>query len=470
MDRKQKLLSNTLILAVGTFSSKILVFFMMPLYTACLAPGEYSAADLITQTANFLIPVACAGITDGIFRFAMEQNEDKKTVFSSGIAVLLATTAVFLLLSPMIGLYGELTRYVWLVAVYVVAANFHSAVSQYIRAKGNMTLFSIGGILGTALTITFNLIFLLGLDMGVIGYVLSVVLGDVFVTVFLVLFSGVWRDIDFRTVNRMKISEMLKYSIPMIPTVIFWWVTSVSDRFLVIAIQGDAVNGLYAAAYKVPTLLTLLCTVFIEAWQFSAVTERDEKERAAFFTEVFAGFQGLLFMAASALVLLAEPITKILLDDSYYESWRYIPVLALAMVFSSLVTFMGSVYMVRKKSMYSFVTAAIGAIVNILLNVLLIPTYSAMGAAVATVVSYLVVLCIRAVHTVKLVKFRVGVPRLVFNTVALAGQCVLALTEFRYRILLLLLLFGAILAVNGRDIIRGSLGILSNLRKKSKKI
>ena len=469
MGRYKKLFSNTLILALGTFGSKFLVFFMMPLYTACLAPEEYSIADLISQTANLLIPFACAGIADGIFRFAMEETEDRKKVFSSGLFVLLVMSVIFLLLSPLLGLYKTLDSYVWLVILYVLAANLHSVVAQYIRASGNMTLFSIGGMVGTALTIAFNLVFLLGFDMGITGYVLSVILGDVLVTVLLVLASGAWRDVDLRLVQRTKMKEMLKYSIPMIPTTIFWWITSVSDRFMVIAMKGSEVNGLYAAAYKAPTLLTLFCTVFIEAWQFSAVLEKDEEERSVFFSRVFAGFQGLIFMAASALTLLSAPVTRILLADSYFESWKYMPTLSLAMAFSALVTFMGSVYMVRKKSVYSFLTAAIGAVVNIGLNLLLIPQYSAMGAAVATLASYFVVFVVRGAHTVRLVKFRLGVPRLIFNTAALVGQSILMLSDIHLRFLWSSLLFAAILAVNGQVIVGAVIEAVRNLRKKMQK-
>ena len=469
MGRYKKLFSNTLILGIGTFASKFLVFFMMPLYTACLAPEEYSTADLITQIAKLLIPFACAGMAEGIFRFAVEENEDKRSVFSSALLTLLLASALFLALSPLLCLYRAVDGYVWLILLYVLAANLHSVVAQYIRAKGRMMLFSLGGIVGTALTVGFNLLFLLVFDMGVTGFVLSVILGDVLVTAVLTLLSGVWRDVDFRAAKRTKIHEMLRYSIPMIPTTIFWWVTSASDRFLLIAMKGGEINGLYAAAYKVPTLLTLLCTVFIEAWQFSAVSEKDGAERSSFFTRVFGGFQGIIFMAASGLVLFAELITKILLADDYFSSWTYLPPLALAMAFSALVTFLGSVYMVSKKSVYSFLTAGIGAAINIVLNLLLIPQYSAMGAAVATFVSYLVVFLLRGIHTVRLMKFRLGVPRLVCNTAALLGQSILMLSDLKYRLLWSALIFVAILSVNGPILLGAVMEAIRNLKKKTKK-
>ena len=469
MGRYKKLFSNTAILAVGTFASKFLVFFMMPLYTRYLLPEEYSTADLISQTANLLIPLACAGITNAIFRFAVDRDEDPKNIFSSGLSVLLAASVLFALLSPLVGLFQTLDAYVWLVAFYVIAANIHAVVAQYIRAKGNTMLFSLGGLLGTALTIAFNLLFLVVLDMGIIGYVLSVVMGDVVVTVVLFLTARLWRDVDVRAISLPKIREMLKYGVPLIPTTIFWWITSVSDRYLVIAMEGGEVNGLYAAAYKVPTLISLVCGVFIDAWQFSAISENDKKEREDFFSRVFAGFAGILFMGASAVVLFSKLATRILLAENYYESWQYIPILALAMVFYSLVSFMGSVYTVEKKSVNSLITAAVGAVTNVVLNILLIPHWSAMGAAVATFASYFIVMVLRSADTRRFIRFSLGLPLLVFNTVVLAAQCWIMIAQPHWWIPAQIGLLVVIVAVNGKNIWQSVKGLLGKYRGKAKK-
>ena len=92
ISKQKKLILNTLILGLGVFGSKLLVFLMMPLYTGILSPAEYSAADLISQTANLLMPLACIGITDGVFRFAMDKDGDKRRVLSSGLFVLLLSS------------------------------------------------------------------------------------------------------------------------------------------------------------------------------------------------------------------------------------------------------------------------------------------------------------------------------------------------------------------------------------------
>ena len=463
MGKYKKLISNTVVLGIGTFSSKLLVFLMMPFYTRWLMPAEFSTADLIAQTANLLIPLACIGIIDGIFRFTLDGEEERKKTFTSGLFVLFISSVIFILFTLVFNLFfdlDEINSYVALVAGYVIAANFHSAIAQYIRAKGMTTLFAVGGIIGTVLTIAFNVLFLFVFEMGVIGYVLSVVVADVVVSVILFAIARLYRDIDVRQIESRKIREMLKYSIPMIPTTVFWWITSVSDRYMVTAIKGSEINGLYTAAYKIPTLLTLVCMVFIEAWQFSAVDEKNEDERSDFFTTVFGAYQGAMFIAASGLILFSKLATRLLLAESYYESWQFIPVLAVAMTYSSLVTFMGSVYLVKKKSVMSFVTSAIGAIVNIGLNLLLIPVLSANGAAIATAVSYMIVMAIRSVNARKYVKFNMGVVRLIFNTLVVIGQGIVMILEMKYWIPVQIVLFAFLTAVNGRSIIKGVFNVV----------
>ena len=174
MGKYKKLLSDTAVLGIGTFASKVLVFLMMPLYTSILAKNEFSVADLITQTANLLIPLACIGIVDGIFRFTLDGESERKKTFSSGLAVLFAASLIFTVIAvalDLTGLSGSMWDYVWLITAYVIAANFHSAVAQYIRAKGNTVLFAVGGIIGTVLTVAFNILFLVVFNLGILGYV-----------------------------------------------------------------------------------------------------------------------------------------------------------------------------------------------------------------------------------------------------------------------------------------------------------
>lgn len=466
MDKYKKLLSNTLILSIGTFSSKLLVYFLMPLYTAILSKEQYGTADLITNAANLLIPFCCIGITHGVFRFAADEEENNKVVFSSGVSVLLLSSALFLLISPLISFVPYLENYAWLLTFYVLSSNFHTLAKEYIRAKGHTKLYAFQGILGTALTIGFNLLFLIPMNLGVTGYVLSVAVADAVGTVFLILWKKLYKDFSFKWISKSKVKEMLKYSLPMMPTTVIWWITNVSDRFIVTAICGSGENGLYSAAYKIPTIIALVAGVFNEAWQISAISEsKDGEEVSNFFSAVFERYQAILFLGCSMLIPFTPLATKILLNESYFTAWSFMPVLLVATVFSSLVTFIGTIYTVKKKTVMSLITAALGAILNIILNIVMIPSMGAQGAGIATAISYFAVFALRAIHSKSFMPFDLKAGKLALNTLIVTVQVIFMVGELPYNLILQIVMIGVLCAINGKSIISAIKKVLKKFIK-----
>ncbi len=471
MNKYKRLLSNTLIFGIGTFSSKVLVYLLMPIYTAILSKAEFSTADLITQAANLLMPIVAIGMYDGIFRFAIDAGDKKKEIYSSGMVVLFLGSVAFLLLSPLLWCFDYFDGYNWLIVVFVITANIQCAVSYYVRGLGFTKMYALQGIINTALNIAFNIIFLVCFDMGVLGYILSVVVANIIVTLFLVIALKLYRDFSFKYIKKDIIVSMLKYSVPMIPTTVFIWVNSVANRFVVAHFCGDDVNGLFAAAYKIPTAITLVTTVFTEAWQLSAVSDADDNDRGKFYSEVFKSYIGLMFMAGSALVLFSKVFTVLLMSDAYYDAWQYMPTLIISTVFVSLATFMGSVYLVKKKSIMSLVTSLIGAVLNIGVTVLLIPTFidrfdpivAAQGAAFGAIAGYVALFAIRALNAQKYVKFNVQPLKLVINTILISVQAAVMILEIKGWIYYQIALFALIVLLNIKPIIVGVMPIIKKI-------
>ena len=467
MNKYKKLISNTMILGAGTLASKIIVLLMMPFYTLVLSPDSFGTADLVTQTANIIIPLACIGVCEGLFRFSLD-CEDKKQVFSTSISVLIVGSAVTFLILPFFKLAGVFDGYILLIGAYVVCANFHSACAQYVRAQGRTTLFAVQGIVNTVLTVILNVLFLWVFKLGAFGYVLSVVIGDLAVTILIVFVAKLYRDFSPAKFSKKTLSELLKFSVPYIPTTMLWLVTSVSDRYIVRAFCGIDETGLYAAAYKIPTLLTLACGVFIEAWQFSVVKDVEGEERQKFFDTIYKAYLAFIFVAASVLIASSKIFTEILMADSYYESWRYVPILIAATVFSTLVSFMGSVYFVEKKSVLSMLTSLMGAAINVVLNFILIPDHGAMGAAVATFISYLAVYVVRAYDTKKYVNFNVHPVKLTVNVLLIFLQMAVMYSGVRYYMIAQIVMILIIAAVNIKGIVGVAREFLHLLPKKLK--
>jgi len=446
-DHKYKtLLSNTFLISLGTFGSKLLTFVMVRFYTGVLTPADYGTADLIMQTANLLLPLVSLGITNGVFRFALDRKEQRRSIFTIGFYTILLGSLILLAALPLLSNSESLREYTLLIGVYTLASCLHSLCAQYIRAEGKTALFAVQGIINTALVIGFNITFLLVFRMGVFGYVMSVVAADGICTLFLVLREKLWKLWLPKPEGQLW-NAMLRYSIPLIPATIFWWITSVSDRYMVAYFLGTDANGLYAVACKIPTVLTLLSTIFMEAWQFSAIQEAtgDREVHIRFYTQVWSAFLAVMVMAGSVIIVLCRLEIRMLSTQQYYEAWKYIPTLSMAMVFSAFSSFMGSVYVVTEKSRLSLWTALWSALANIFLNFLLIPRIGIQGAAIATLASYVLCFAIRAVTSRRLIPFTLFTPRLIGSGLLLAIQSLLCFTAnpgapfFQMACLLLLL-------------------------------
>lgn len=330
-NKYKTLVSNTMLISLGTFGSKLLVFFMVRFYTSYLTPADYGTADLITQTANLLFPLISLGITDGVFRFAVDHTEQRRNIFSVGVYTILAGAVLLVAILPLLGLFPQFDGFLWLIALYTMCSCFHSLCAQFVRAEGHTALYAVQGMINTVLVIGLNVLFLVGLRMGITGYVLSVALADLACTLLLFVRERLWRQLMLCP-GWAAAREMLAYSIPMIPTTVFWWITSVSDRYMVTAYLGVDANGIYAVSYKMPTILSLVSSIFMEAWQFSAVSEAQgsRREHIRFFSKVWCSFQSVMFLAGACIIAFAVPEIHVLTTEQYYGAWLYVPVLGMA--------------------------------------------------------------------------------------------------------------------------------------------
>ncbi len=468
-----RLFSNTLIFTVGKFVSKLIVIFMLPFYTSYLTSAEYSTADLITNLCNLLIPMACLGVSEGIFRGAAAKNVDKESFFTNGALLMIIGSAAFLALSPILSLFDYFDEYIWLIILYVLSSNLHSVCSQYICAIGKTKLFAGQGVLNTLLTVLLNILFLVGFKMGINGYVLSVVLADFLSTLFLIFTARLYRAFIPKKIDGEIIKELLRFCLPLIPSTVFWWITGVSDRYMVAYFCSDELNGLYAAAYKIPTLLTYVVIIFNDAWKLSAVAEAENREECArFYSGVFKYYIAVMFAGGAVLAVGAQIFAKILFAESYFSAWLFIPILSAATVFTALDTFLGSAYFTVKKTGMSFWTSLVGAALNIALNIILIPNDGAfggaVGASIATYISYFAVFIIRAVTMHRFIPFKMYPVRLAINTVLITAIAAV-MTLFGGELYGLIAALGILLIcliINGRDIFLGIKDVLFSIRRK----
>lgn len=435
MNKYKKLAFNTLIFAIGSFGSKLLVFLLTRLYTANFSKEENGVKSLLVTSALFLQPIFTFALQEYLIRFGLDKNYDKRTVFTTSAVITGAGMLAMLLIVPglrYIPLLSFLNGYSLLLIIYVAMSSLRMLCQQFVRSRDMVKLFSLDGIIATLLLFIFNVVFIAGLKMGVKGFMLSVILSDTCSAVFLILMGGLQNFFRLSSFSVKAAKEMMRFAFPLIPTIVMWTVTSLSDRLFINSMHstrvtlGTGAAGLYDIANTVPNIISMVSTIFFQAWNMSAITENDSADRSRFYEKVYGVYESVLFVAAAGLLLLIKPITAMLVNSENFSEYGtvyiYTPILVIAVLFTALNQFLGGIYNATKRSKNSFWTCLVACVVNLVLNYFLIPCWGIQGAAIATLFSYLFCYWLRMVDARYYVPFRFNAPRNLANTVILIAM------------------------------------------------
>ena len=476
MNRYKTLASNTVILALGQFGSKLLVLFLMRFYQSMLGEAGYGEINTIIDTATLIMAFATLSIGESIIRFGLDKAYNNAQVFSIGIKITVTGAIACVVFIPLFGLLSGwfpdnnvialLDDYSWITVLYVMTGSMKSTCALFVRSNGNVRLYAVDGIFTTIMNILFNLLFLLGLQMGNVGYLLSVICADICSVIFLTYLGRLQKYFILFGVDRDIRSAMLRFALPMIPTTVMWWIINVSDTFFVSEWLGFDQSGIYKAAYRLPNMIALLSGIFSQAWNMSAIEEKNSRTIAKFYSDVFSAFQSVIFVIGAGMLLLIKPIISIICAEPFHIAYIYTPFLVMAVVYSCFGTFMGSIYVASKQSKRSMVTATIGAALNISFNALLIPILGNHGAAIATCISFFSVFAIRARDTRKTVYMDLKLPKLITNTVCLLimGAVIIFVTNDIVFFSILTVVFLFVVLVNYRACIKMAKQILGRRR------
>ncbi len=292
------LILNTLTFAIGSFGSKLLVIILVPLYTSALSPDQFGIVDLIAQTANILIPIFTLTISEAALRFGMDAKDDfeKKKVYTVSLTVAFAGLALMAVIFPVLSKLSYLKGFSLILYIYVWTSSLRQINMFFTRAMKKVKLFAVDGVICTLTMLIFNIVFLLKFKWGIIGYLLAIILSDLISSLFLFTGGRLWRYISLRAIDLSFAKSMVKYSAPLMSATLLSLVTSISDRFVIRYFHGDYMAGINAIAYKIPTILTTVFTMFSQAWNMSAIAENNSSERESFYTNVFRINQSFMYI------------------------------------------------------------------------------------------------------------------------------------------------------------------------------
>ena len=201
---------------------------------------------------------------------------------------------------------------------------------------------------------------------------------------------------------------MLRYSLPLIPNSLFWWVGTSINRFFITGMLGIAASGMFAAAGKLPNLLNTAYSVFQQAWQLSAFQESGKEGLGSFFSSVFRVLQASMAVLCASISFFAPWLAAIFLQGEFYSAWPMISVLLIANLMNVFNAFYGTVYTTTMHTSYIMRTTVVGAVACVALTPALIVPLGTYGACVASAVGNALVFAMRARDSRKYIRFEVG--------------------------------------------------------------
>lgn len=398
MSKSSYLIKNMGILTISNFSSKILVFLLVPLYTSVLSTKEYGTYDLAVSTATLLYPILTLNIVDAVMRFLMDKESDKKAIASIGLKYVSISSVLFgfiMLFFYITGIWSDINGLEGYIFSYYISYVINQFFIQFAKGLEKVKNMGVAGVLSTIVTIIANLFFLLVIKWGLIGFFLANILAQIVSAIYLFLKTEIYNYIEIKRQPIALQREMLIYSVPLIATVVGWWVNSCADKYIVTFILGISANGLLSVSYKIPQIINTIQGIFTQAWQISAIKEYGSSDTADFYGKTFIVINLMMCIVCSFLIFMTRPLAYILYANDFYEAWKYVPFLLVSSVLNCASGLLGPILSAKKNSKAMMWSAIVGAVANIIMNIVFVNLTGIQGATFATLVSSYIIYIIR---------------------------------------------------------------------------
>ena len=402
MSRIKDLAKNTLIITIGRISTQFITFLLLPLYTALLTTEEYGTVDLITTLVQLFIPIVSLMIDQGVFRYLLssENENTKKEVISNAFFLLLGLNFVFiiiyLLLLPLITVKYK----IWILLILVITA-FSNLFLQISRGLKKTFDYALGSFICSLITITLNVLCIAFIKMSAVGMLLATFIGNVVCCIYLFFKLEINKYLSLSSVNKKTFLNELKYSIPLIPNQLSLWVMNSSDRLIVSFILGTAANGILAVSHKFPAIFMTFFNIFQLAWHETGTVHFFDKDRDDFFSKTIEEIM-LLFSTLCMCIIIVLPIVfNLFVNSSYNEAYYNIPIYLIASLLNVMVGLLGVVYVATKKTFEIAKTTIIAALINIIVNIILIKYIGLYAASISTFMGYFITMIYRIIDTKK---------------------------------------------------------------------
>ena len=402
MSRERDIAKNSFIFTAGRIAAQFIAFLLLPLYSALLTPEDYGIADLLNTTVFLIIPFIGVQLDTALFRFTVDsRNDDKKqkTLFSTVIIVnivqCLAFIAIYMAVRPVINL--QYKDYILFNVILLILSN---TFLQFMRGLGMNVRYSTAVFITSFSSLLINVILVAGFRWGVVGIIVGSTASQALTLLYSIIVVKPWKHFKIREYNKETAHSLFKYSLPLVPNTLAWWVMGISDRLVISSAVGISANGIYSLANKFSSIYTSVTDSINLSWVESTSLHFKDKDSK----EYMSGMLNTLFtlFASGCFMFIAViPYAFLVINKDYSDSYMQIPILLLAALCQAAVGIISSVLIATKNTKSIAVTSVIAAIVNLVIDIVLVNKIGIYAGSISTLAAFLALAILRCIAVKK---------------------------------------------------------------------
>lgn len=391
------LIKHSSIYGISVFLRKGIGFIMIPIYTRYLTPSNYGLLELLDLTLTVFAILVALGIESSVIRYYnyFDDPKDKQEVFTTSITFALIFSLMILGILEIFSIpicksilgSAEYLRYFQIIFLCLAVQNVYLVPEAFLIAQKKSVLYSILSIGTLVSSLSLNIIFLVFMDMGVLGILLSMLITKIVnglvvsaITLKSVRYSFSWR----------KLKEIMSFGLPLMPATLGLYIMHFSDRFFIQKFCSLNDVGIYSLGYKFGMILTILVSgPIFRIWDTQRFEIAKAEDGEKVFRKIFTYYSGIMIFAGLSISVFINEIFSIMAAREYQSGTAVVPLIVLSYILYGMANFFSLGIMITNKTKYAAYIHLSVAGLCILFNMFFISRYGVMGAAISTLLSFL---------------------------------------------------------------------------------
>jgi O-antigen/teichoic acid export membrane protein len=407
MDKKKLLFENLFIYGLIGIISKVIPLIFLPIITRLLPnPASFGVYGIYTSVVGFGTPLAVMGLYDAMFReyFEKDSINYKYNVTKTTLVLILFSSIIIMSIlltfsKPLsIVFFNNIqsTIIFYLAALGILTGSLISILQAPTRMQNQKKIFIFSSLISSLVMYALVILFI------ELGFTFeSLIYSSLITSILQIVFFGFinWKYFTKGKFDSKIAEELFKIGLPLVPSFLIYWIYNSLDKVMINSILGTFEVGLYSIGARIAVFSQLIYIGFSGGWQYFAFSQLKDKNQIYINSKVFE-YLGIISISSFVIIYpFIRMLFSFIFDGDYVNGYIVAPYLYLSPLLLMLFQIAGNQYLVVKKSYLTTMVLAVGAILNIILNLYLINSIGIEGAAIATLSGYYLTITIVIIKT-----------------------------------------------------------------------